>query len=69
MTPPLWTTMPFGLITMTPPFARSVPWIALGLPALTRFSATEVFPGCRKVVTSPGAMSNFCQLITAFFVP
>src|SRR3984957_1322998 len=62
------TRMPLGLMRKRWPFDESVPKIAEGLPAATKFSVDELLFGTKNRVVSPLAMENVCQLMIALLL-
>ena len=65
---PLPNKTPFGLTKNTLPLDDRLPMMLDASPPTTRFSATELLFGCKKVTTPLGPIEKLCQLIATFWV-
>ena len=60
--------MPLGLTRNTLPLAVRLPSMFEGSDPMTRFSATELLPGCTNWTDSPARTPKLCQLIATLGV-
>ncbi len=65
---PLPNRMPLGLTRNTLPLDDRLPRMLDGLAPTTRFSATELLPGCTNCTDSPAWMPKLCQLMATLGV-